>query len=546
LNKAALGSARIAELARLVTDRVRSPNIHRTKICLFLGAGADISSGGLTFADVKRDTVGVYLDRPLFGVTSPEDIEKQFELAVEGMPPDDRALMVDWMFHRMRPAIPSDAYKLLVLLAEAGGVDAVITTNFDVMLEKAQELLGRDLFQVFAPGVARPFNLTNGRFELVKKPYLKLHGDIAARTVTLLTVEELARPAYDDATLDLLVSILKTHDLIIAGYGGYDTVLAEVIEQALHSTATRVFWCNPSPPRDDSPLLARIAPRVRFVPTKFDDLISEISRPTLQRPSLLSTEPNYVRCLFDWRIEYCNEEFIHAHADRNGRRLVNSFARRAALEDRLNAFLRPNHPLAIVTGPSGYGKTTLGVRLAKVWASSGSTKVMLLRAKTLNDDGDIERHICDQLGGLGSKSEFSLFRLEKWLKDINIRLIIYIDGVNEFSPDLTRCVHFFRSILRFCHFLPETDSSLRIVATVRQETWNAMLPHLDPAQLQSTVWSDGGAAHSFTTVACGPLTDPEVQDALDRLRDQVWRRLTRSASLLDKLNNSGTHFCLIC
>ena len=51
---------------------------------------------------------------------------------------------------------PSDAYKLLVLLSESGGIDAIVTTNFDGMLEKAQQELGRDLFQIYAPGSGAP------------------------------------------------------------------------------------------------------------------------------------------------------------------------------------------------------------------------------------------------------------------------------------------------------------------------------------------------------------------------------------------------------
>jgi hypothetical protein len=98
-------------------------------------------------------------------------------------------------------------------------------------------------------------------------------------------------------------------------------------------------------------------------------------------------------------------------------------------------------------------------------------------------------------------------------------LTLFIDGINEFSPNLERCVQCFRSILRFCYFLPEAESTIRVIATIRQESWNAMLQHIDLTQLRKTLWLEGDAQESFNTIACGPLTDEELRDALTRLRD---------------------------
>lgn len=144
-------------LVRLVADRAADPKRHKTKICVLLGAGADISSGGLSFAELKRQAVEAFLKAPLFDVTSPEDIEERFEGLFLGLQPDERALLVEAVFQKLRPLVPSDAYKLLFLLAELGGIDAIVTTNFDAMLERAQSLLGRDIFHIYAPGIARPY-----------------------------------------------------------------------------------------------------------------------------------------------------------------------------------------------------------------------------------------------------------------------------------------------------------------------------------------------------------------------------------------------------
>src|SRR6266852_5829005 len=273
------GPGGLASLIRLIADRASDSVTHRTKVCLFLGAGADLSSGGLTFAELKRQAVEEFSKRHLFDITPAEQIEARFEDLFLRLQPDERALLVEWIFRRTQPLQPSDAYKLLVLLAEAGGIDAVVTTNFDLMLEAAQSQLGRDLFQIFAPGIARPYLLSHPRFELPKKPYLKLHGDLASRSVTLLTPADVENATYDSSMLELLTSILQTHDLVLVGYSGFDVALAQIIGQSIEGTSNRIFWCSPQPPSPESPLYLRVRGRVRIVCLGFEDLLMEVSRP---------------------------------------------------------------------------------------------------------------------------------------------------------------------------------------------------------------------------------------------------------------------------
>jgi hypothetical protein len=508
----------LAPLIRLVADRAANPAIHSKKICLLLGAGADISSGGLTFAELKRQTVKEYLKTSVFDLTTEADIEEQFESFFAELKPDDRAILLEHLFRRMQTLQPSDAYKLLVLLAEAGGIDAVVTTNFDLMLEAAQSQLGRNVFQVYAPGIARPYIVSHPRFELVKKPYLKLHGDLESRAVMLLTSAELETPSYDDSMVQLLKSILSSHDLIIAGYSGNDPALARIIAESVSASENRIFWCARRSPDTNSALFMKIGSRVTAVLASFDELMMELARPVLERPSLAATTPTYVGCLFEWRLDYCNREYSQAYGERHGKSIVDIFVPRRSIEDRLTSFLRPNHPLAIISGPSGCGKTTIGLRMLKRWQADDSTKIMLIRSRALPESGDIEQHITEQLGGLGSHVPFSLFALERWLKEQGTRLILYIDGINEFSPDLSRCIHLFRTILRFCYFLPELDSALRVIVTVRQETWNSMLAHIDTTQLLKTVWSEADHAQSLSTIPCGPFDDEELTGALARLK----------------------------
>lgn len=511
----------LPSLVRLIADRADAPTRHATKVCFFLGAGADLSSGGLTFAELKRQAIEELSREPLFDISTPDQIEKRFSALFLSARPDDRALLIESLFRKLQPLSPSDGYKLLVLLGEAGGVDAIITTNFDLMLERAQSLLGRDVFQVFAPGFARPYLISHPRYELPKRPYLKLHGDLASRSVTLLTSDELALEGYDRSMLELMRSILRTHDLVIAGYGGFDPALARLVADSVNAADNRVFWCGPHPPEAASPLYSAISSRVTAVRATFDSLMLEVARPVLERPSLAPTEPTYLRCLFEWRVDYCNRQYLHAYAERGGKSTVDLFARRTIIEERLASFLLPNRPLAVIAGPSGFGKTTIGVRLHKLWSTDGPARVLLIRSRALAGNGNLEEYLMEQLGGLGSRGPLTLFRLERWLRENGLKLVLFVDGVNEFSPDLSRCVQFFQGIVRFCSFLPERESALRVVVTVRQETWNAMIPHVDLPQLRATLWADGGTEQTAGTLPCSAFSEDELRDALARLRERA-------------------------
>lgn len=522
-------------LRELIKDHAHNPRIHKTKICVFLGAGADISSGGLTFTQLKRATVEEFTGRPVFDITSSDALEQTFEKVYEGMPDDDRGRLIDALIQRMGPLRPSDGYRLLILLAETGAIDAVVTTNFDTMLEKAQEELGRNVFQVFSPGLARPYpDPISLRYEPHLTSYVKLHGDLASRCVTHISKSELDAPKYDESMMGLLRDILQTHHVVFVGYSGFDQGLAGILADEILKTAHRVFYCGPNPPSSKSPLYERIEHRVVAIRMTFDDLMIKVGRPVLRHPALIPTRPTYLRCLFEWRVDYCNEEFLRTYGGKSSIKLL---ARRPNIEKRLSNFLLADRPLALVAGPSGFGKTSIGLRLHELWHSDSANRIMLIRSRSLNERSDIEQFVTEQLGGLGAPSLFTLHTLERWLRDNGLRLILFIDAVNEFSSDPASCVQFFRSILRLCYFLSEKDSALRVIATIRQESWHSMLPQLDDMQLRKTLWTDTGSSRSINAISCGELNDEELQDALSRLReDGVVIRLNRP-NLVDRLRD---------
>jgi len=58
-----------------------------------------------------------------YDVTRPEEIDARFEQLFLSLQPDERALLIEAIFQKQQVLQPSDAYKILILLTEAGAID---------------------------------------------------------------------------------------------------------------------------------------------------------------------------------------------------------------------------------------------------------------------------------------------------------------------------------------------------------------------------------------------------------------------------------------
>src|SRR5581483_2453383 len=145
--------ARLGEISALIEDRTSRKSIRET--CLFLGAGADISSGGMTFRQFKNEFYRLLLGEST--LTDESIIAREVNAFLDrASEPTVRARLVEATFNVNRRRQPSESYLLLALALEKSVVDAVFTTNFDVMLENAERMLGLSILRVFAKGVALP------------------------------------------------------------------------------------------------------------------------------------------------------------------------------------------------------------------------------------------------------------------------------------------------------------------------------------------------------------------------------------------------------
>ena len=144
----------LPEISTLIEDRQAERS--RRDICLLLGGGADISSGGMTFREFKREFFQLMLRKPKTRADH-DAIEREVnEFFTSTDEQEIRARLVEATFNINQKRQPSDGYLLLALALEKRAVNTVITTNFDIMLETAEQLLGLSVLRVYAKGIALP------------------------------------------------------------------------------------------------------------------------------------------------------------------------------------------------------------------------------------------------------------------------------------------------------------------------------------------------------------------------------------------------------
>lgn len=505
----------LPEISTLIADR-RQRRSNRD-IYLLVGAGADISSGGLTFSQFKQEFFRLVLRKPLAGAhddTIAREVNAFFTRTGEQ---EIRARLVEATFDTNQRRRPSDAYLLLALALEKLAVDGIITTNFDVMLEMAEQMLGLSVLRVYAKGSALPDQTDAQIRDPYRVPYLKLHGCLNSRTITHITDEELEIGTYPRQFRDFLKRRLATADLIVAGYSGSDPHLARLIAQSMKDRAARVYWCNPRPLASDAPFVKALGKRrIIYLSASFDEVIEAIAWPVLEAPSFTNAKAVFIPCLLDWRVGRTNRDFIEAHGHRGRRDVRGLLVRRRAIEAQLSDFLDSDKPLTIVGGPSGAGKSALGLRLLEHYKAEERCSVLLISANSIGIGWDFGEFLSAQIGGLGSRAPVSFAEFELWLRHNGRRLIVYLDALNEHAVDIDHVANLLRDIVRFCYFLPH-HSPIRVVVSVRQETWNRLCSREDRGRLAAVCWNPANTPSVAHSIQLGSLTDEELQEALDLL-----------------------------
>ncbi len=294
---------------------VRSLAVNRGKsISLLLGAGASISSGMPSAErciwDWKQD---------IFATNNPALRESVGEISLAGT----RRRIQDWLDRRggyppnfdpseysvyaqacfptstdrrsyfqnyVRASVPFIGYRLLPLLARAGLIRSLWTTNFDGLPARACAAGGVSCFEI---GIDSQHRIAlvpaTGDLRVVS-----LHGDYRYDQLKNTTTELQSQEAE---LLKELVADLREHDLLVIGYSGRDTSLMSALMDAYAGAhAGRLYWCGmqPEPLREVQGLLdAAVASGCEafYVPSGgFDDLMERIALRILSDADLQSAK----------------------------------------------------------------------------------------------------------------------------------------------------------------------------------------------------------------------------------------------------------------
>lgn len=279
---------------------IKNGTSSKSGICVLIGAGADLSSGGFLFRELKLRFLhenGCIIPTNI----ADEILDQKFEEIIDQISQENRCETLDVIMRKHKS--PSEGYELLVMLAMTGYIDAVITTNFDYLLEETQSLLNLTPFTIFTPGKTIPEEYYMRRTKNTPV-YIKMHGDLSDRLVTHLTKNEIEKKQYGDNFANLVRHTITNNGLIVVGYGGYDSLITEIFENEIENI-DEVYWCNIRRPEHVSGLadLLQRHNKLSFVNTTFDNLFQELSRFLLKDVLLENTNPIFLPTVIQSKID---------------------------------------------------------------------------------------------------------------------------------------------------------------------------------------------------------------------------------------------------
>jgi hypothetical protein len=286
---------------------VRSVGVNRgSPYVLFLGAGASVSSGipsaetciwqwkksifctknpGLEelVSEISLPAFQDRIDRWLqINGFYPDEGQDEYSYFIEKCLPidDDRRRFFEPWVRKARPHV---GYRLLCLLAEADLFRSIWTTNFDGLVARAAADFDLNPVEVGFDCRERVFRQPE-RNELV---CVSLHGDYRYDPLKNPSEELQSQEAKLKTAL---ISIIKTHSLVVNGYSGRDPSIMDALREAILQEDARgkIYWCGFSdePAVEVAKLLLAASEKKRdayYVPgVGFDDAMIRLTHHCLE------------------------------------------------------------------------------------------------------------------------------------------------------------------------------------------------------------------------------------------------------------------------
>lgn len=477
-------------------------------ICLFLGAGADISSGGVLFTDLKKESVSWVRNSKIHDYESTNLIDKEFDEIINSLDDISRSMVVEYLIKRSSQWSPSDGYKLLILLAKENCITSVITTNFANLLETTQAQLGIDAFQIFTPATAIPAQyFINSRSK--KAIYLKMHGDIDGKLITHLTTSEIQNKSYQVEFIKLFEHLIENDTLVFLGYSGWDTKIVEIFRQNIERIS-KVYWCNISKPDENAPLIKLFYENninFKYLDFNFDKALQIIATEFFKEKTLFHVDSIFIWALIKSKIQKLQREFISTIKNASPNLLPISRTK----TDILNTFiLEPLKNFCIITGNSGVGKSMLVAEYSKLYEQNEEVWVIPLNTLTTYSDNLLD-YIIKKLGYASKDAYTVLYQLARWTWEQNKYFIFIIDNIGNNIGTTKEISTLLNKLIELAYVIRDYQH-MKFIVTLRTSIWNNIYQLLDTNYLNTIIWNDYGDNSTYA-VRLGAFDSYELSRA---------------------------------
>lgn len=388
-------------------------NENHEKICLFLGAGVDISSGGASFNALKDGIISRFSEFSPYALNT-KSRDDLFEDIIDSVSKYNSREIFQNEINGKNHKI-SDGYKILLLLTKYNFIDTIITTNYFGYLEEAQQETNEHQYNIYINNDEK-----NNYSDNLKPLYIKLHGDANMHNITHVTNDEIDKKPYTTQTKELFISQIKNKTLIFIGYSGNDAMVTEIINENIDYVKS-TYWISPA--ESDSPLVnyLKLNNKYYFCNATFDDFMAKWGIPKLSNITLKDSVPLFIASLLDSKVEKSTIDI------RNQNEI---FIERQDVQDQLD-FL---NQVGFLYGKAGVGKTSALHNFIK-YKSTNLNQILYVDLKNNQAINAID--VVIEALGFYSNSPFSfLHRLCLWYESQKKYITFIIDGIIKYDRNI--------------------------------------------------------------------------------------------------------------
>lgn len=455
-------------------------------ICLFLGAGADVSSGGVSFSDLKKESVSFVRNKKIHAYESIELIDKEFNSIIENLDEESRCRVIQRLIKSSDSWLPSDGYKLLILLAKENCISSVITTNFANLLETTQELMRVDAFQIFTPATAVPAQYF--MHSKSKKPvYLKMHGDIDGKLITHLTITEIQNKIYQNEFVSLFEHLIKNESIVFLGYSGWDSKIAEIFENNI-KYIKNIYWCNIHEPDEKSPLVSVLKKnniKIKYIDYNFDEALQIIATELFKDKALFHVDSIFIWALLKDKIQKLQLEFLN-NIQKDSKDLM--LVPRTSINIFDDFIIDTQKNFCVITGNSGIGKSILITELCETFNKNDQVWIVPLNAMTTYTN-DLLDYIVKKLGYISKDPSTVLYQFSRWAYEQDKYFIFTIDNLGNHIGTIKEIASLLNKLIELSYIV-RNYYHIKFVVTLRTDIWNNIYSLLDVNYLNSIIWNE--------------------------------------------------------